>query len=140
MAPTQLLLARWLQSFLGLVALVLEIAPSILKLYKTSRWFQSGDSSVKDATEEWLDNPSLPYEGLFQDPTTLTRVYMFIFPYGLSGVALFLMHLIAPPSTDLAIRKGRAPVFARSILRLTIPFPKWIVRLGAPYRVSLGEC
>ena len=140
MAPTQLLLARWLQSFLGLVALVLAIAPSILKLYETSRWFQSGDPSVKDATEEWLDNPSLPYEGLFQDPTTLTRVYMFIFPYGLSGVALFLMHLIAPPSTDLAIRKGRAPVFARSILRLTIPFPKWIVRLGAPYRVSLGEC
>jgi hypothetical protein len=52
MAPLQLLLARWLQLFLGLVALVLVIAPLILKLYETSHWFQSGDPLL--SSEEFV--------------------------------------------------------------------------------------
>jgi hypothetical protein len=119
----------WSSSLFALFALLLAIFPSVMKMYETSHWFREGDPSQYDEAKEWFDNPKLPYEGTFQSPKLLMRVYFFIVPYMLSSLALLVVALIplrqGPPAQDSTTAKPL--LVGRSLLRRTLQFPRFLV-------------
>jgi predicted ferric reductase len=131
-------------SLFALLALLLAIFPSVMKMYETSHWFREGDPSQYDEAKDWFDNPKLPYEGTFQSPKVLMRVYFFIVPYMLSSLALLVVALIprpGPPSQDSSrtTAKSKPLLVGRSLLRRTLQFPRFLVKIGSPLRISVGE-
>ena len=134
-------LQSWSSSLFALLALLLAIFPSVMKMYETSHWFREGDPSEYDKAKEWFDNPRLPYEGIFQNPKTLMRVYFFIIPYILSSLALVVVALIprqGPPAQDSSTT-AKPLLAGRSLLRRTLQFPYFLVKIGSPLRISVGE-
>jgi predicted ferric reductase len=131
-------LQSWSSSLFAVLAFLLALFPSVIKMYETSHWYREGDPSKYDEAKDWLSNTKLPYEGSFQSSKVLMRVYFFIIPYILSALALLMVALI-PSRAPQATTKPRTMLIARSFLRRTFSFPNVLVKIGSPLRISVGE-
>ena len=133
---------RWISrtSFL-IVASLLALLPSVMKMYETSHWFREGDPSVYDEAKDWFSDPAIPFQVFFDSSKVLMRVYFFIIPYILSAlcvaIALSIQAIPSPISLGDRMQKSRH-VFG-SVLRRTLKFPSFLARVGMPLRVSVGE-
>lgn len=133
-----------------LLAMVLFIAPSVLKMYETSHWFRStADVSPYDLARDWFKVAEIPYAVAFHHhDKTLMRVYFFIVPYILAAFCLAAAHLIHKFATAKAKTYKVAPspprslshLLLRSLLEQTWQIPQFAQRfLWAPKQVSTAE-
>lgn len=119
-------------------AFSLAVFPSFMKMYETSHWFREGDPSQYDNAKEWFSNPKLPFESYFNSSKVLMRIYFFIIPYILSALCVTIALAIpAPVSKGYHLLQPRRAF--GSFLRRSVSFPKVLVRVGFPARVSIAE-
>jgi len=130
-----------------LLAFLLALFPSVIKMYETSHWFREEDytapedPSVYDDAKEWFSNPAIPFQPEFDNPKVLMRVYFFIIPYIFSAlcVTIALSVQAKPSRTSLGSRLQPARRVGGSFLRRTLTVPSFLVRVGMPLRISVGE-
>jgi predicted ferric reductase len=128
------------RNFFFLLAFLLALFPSVMKMYETSHWFRGEEEpSVYDNAKDWFSNPAVPFQSHFDSAKVLMRVYFFIVPYILS--ALFVsVALLIPLSLPATIHHDQRPRrMAGSVIRRTFVFPSFLTRVGLPHRVSMGE-
>jgi predicted ferric reductase len=127
------------RNFFFLLAFLLALFPSVIKMYETSHWFREGDPSVYDNAIDWFSNPAVPFQSHFDSAKVLMRVYFFIVPYILSAL-LVSIALLIPLSLPATIHHDQRPRrMAGSVIRRTFAFPSFLTRVGLPHRVSMGE-
>jgi len=129
----------YIRKFFMSMAFLFALLPSVLKMYETSHWFREGDPSVYDNAKDWFKNPALPFQKQIDNPKVLMRVYFFILPYIAMTVMLVAAHMLPKKRrgskavlTPYKSHPGR--IFLRSI-----PLPRFLVSIGAPESVSVGE-
>jgi predicted ferric reductase len=143
------------RQFLRFLALVLALAPSVLKMYETSHWFRSEDDpSPYDQSRDWFEVTRIPYAKIFDHhDKTLMRVYFFIVPYILSAFCLATAHVVndcwiksiknrtlAYNGVATSSPRSLGHLLLRSLLEQTWQVPQLAKRfLWAPKQVSTAE-
>lgn len=130
------------RTMMGMIAFLLAIAPTMLKMYETSHWFRSKDDpSPYDITRDWFEAAPIPYSNLFHhNDKTLMRVYFFIVPYILCAFFVALRHALSIKAKMPTKDPSYGHLVIRSILGRTWKIPQSAqTYLGMPRHISTTE-
>lgn len=132
------------RSFLYFSAFGLAVLPTILKMYETSHWFREFEDPVTemsqyDEAKEFFSRTSIPFQAQFDSSKVLMRIYFFIVPYILSSFCLVLVHLLPKNVPKTPVPASVKKVWNGRFLLRAIEFPKFLVNMGWPDSVSVGE-
>ena len=130
--------------FFYFCAFSLALLPSVLKMYETSHWFREYEDPVTemsqyDVAKEDFSKTSIPFQKAFDSSKVLMRIYFFIVPYIFSSFFIVLIHLLPKNVPKTTMPKVLKNYWNGRVLLRAIEFPQFLVRMGSPDSISVGE-